>query len=265
MDRIIIAKIGGKVLNDKNLLGEFMEQFSRVSERKILVHGGGKVASDIAESMGVEVKMVDGRRITDRDTLNVVTMVYAGLLNKRVVAQLQGMGCNAAGFTGADANIILSERRPIKDIDYGYVGDVVNVNDKTLTALLSDGITPVIAPLTHDGKGTNLNTNADTMASVVAQAMAKHFRSELIYCFEMPGVLESVEDNDSVIRHLDYQRYEQLRTTGAIASGMIPKLDTGFGALDNGVSDVKICHANALASVIENDTTIRYTELQRQV
>lgn len=261
MDKLIVAKIGGKIIDDSEKRLQFLKQFCEIDSPKILVHGGGKVASTLAESLGVEVQMVEGRRITDQSMLDVVTMVYGGLINKTIVAQLQGLGCNAAGLTGADANIILSNKREVAEIDYGYVGDIREVNIEPLYRLLSDKMTPVLAPLTHDGNGTLLNTNADTIAASIAREMSLLYAVHLYYCFEKPGVLESVEDDESVIPALSYDRFQEMKSANSIADGMIPKLDTGFEALRNGVSNVTLCSAGNLGQIVEGSKGTRYTKL----
>jgi acetylglutamate kinase len=253
MQKLYIIKIGGNVIDEETKLQQFLKNFSSVKENKILVHGGGKVATDISKGLGIEAKMVEGRRITDEETLKIVTMVYGGLINKKIVAALQSNGTNAIGLTGADANIILAKKRPVKDgIDYGFVGDVGQVHDQTLINLLSHGLTPVIAPLTHDGKGSILNTNADTMASAVAVGLSGNFIVHLIYCFELKGVLEDVNNKDSVIADISIEKYKELKEKGIIAKGMIPKMDNSFEAIKNGVGSVIICHADDLVEIVNN-------------
>ena len=257
--KLYIIKIGGNIIDDEKQLSSFLNDFASIDEKKILVHGGGKIATELSKQLGIEAKMVDGRRITDVDTLKVVQMVYGGLINKNIVAQLQSKNSNAIGLTGADANIILAHKRaPLslgrgvggEVIDYGFVGDIEKVNSEKLSALLNSGFSPVIAPLTHDGKGQMLNTNADTMASAIAVAMAKQCDVTLIYCFEKAGVLRNIDDENSVIEKIDLKEYEKLKIEGVISKGMIPKLDNAFDAIKQGVKEVVICHAQNLKKVI---------------
>ncbi|MFI5163703.1 MAG: acetylglutamate kinase [Bacteroidia bacterium] len=250
MKRLFIIKIGGNVIDDEQQLSSFLNDFASLSEKKILVHGGGKIATELGKQLGIEPKLVDGRRITDEETLKVVQMIYGGLINKNIVAQLQSKSCNAIGLTGADANIILAKKRAVKDIDYGFVGDIENVNSEKISALLNSQLSPVIAPLTHDGKGQLLNTNADTMASAISVAMSKKQDTTLIYCFEKSGVLRNVDDESSVIEKINSKEYEKLKSQGIISKGMIPKLDNAFDAIKNGVNGVVICHAKDLKNVV---------------
>lgn len=257
MDKLSIVKVGGKIVEDELTLKQLLADFSTISGNKILVHGGGRSATTIAARLGIESEMVEGRRITNKEMLEVVTMVYAGLVNKSIVAGLQAKGCNAAGFSGADMDIVRSVKRPVKTIDYGLVGDVVEVNTKELRLLLGEGITPVIAPLTHDGKGQLLNTNADTIASELAVALSKYFSVYLIYCFEKDGVLANPDDDTSVIHHLDTVLYEQYKANGTIGTGMLPKLENAFRALNSGVTEVLITNANNLTRHYARGTVIR--------
>lgn len=256
---LYILKIGGKVLSDPAQCNSLLQAFSKIEAAKILVHGGGKTGTEIAEKLGVEAKMIDGRRITDEAMLKVAMMVYGGLMNKGVVAQLQAFGENAIGLTGADMDVIRSIKRPVKEIDYGFAGDIVKVNDERLLKLLEEGILPVMAPLTHDGKGQMLNTNADTIASTVARSMAEHFEVHLIYSFEMSGVLKDPSDQDSLIPLLEPDSYERYKAEGIIAGGMIPKLDNAFSALASGVHRVYICHSSAIGGL--NTNTFRGTQI----
>tara|TARA_B110000967_G_scaffold202286_1_gene240870 strand:- start:457 stop:1245 length:789 start_codon:yes stop_codon:yes gene_type:complete len=237
--RLKIIKIGGNVIDDAKALSSFLTLFSSIEGPKILVHGGGKSATALAEQTGLEVKMIDGRRITDAATLELITMVYAGKINKMIVAQLQAFDCNALGFTGADGNSISSEKRPVSIIDYGFVGDVKNVETSTLELLLEHGVSPVFCAITHDKKGQLLNTNADTIASELAIAFATHFEVELYYCFEKKGVLKDIYDDDSVIQTITKSSYKKLLDAQIIFSGMLPKLNNCFHALDHKVS--KVC------------------------
>ncbi len=254
--KLTIVKVGGAVVEDEAQLAQLLTNFAAIPGRKVLVHGGGRKATKTAERLGIETHMVDGRRITDAAMLEVVTMVYGGLVNKQLVARLQAAGVNALGLTGADANVILSHRRPLKDgIDYGYVGDVDNVSDETLAHLIEAGITPVVAPLTHDGQGNILNTNADTMASETAKALARLYDVTLIFSFEKRGVLSDPADDDSVIpviTHADFQRY---RADGTISGGMLPKIENALSAVDAGVSRVVITLATAIDG--QHGTVIR--------
>ena len=234
-----IIKIGGNVIDDAQALSSFLYIFSLIEGPKILVHGGGKSATALAEQTGLEVKMIDGRRITDAATLELITMVYAGKINKTIIAQLQALDCNAVGFTGADGNTITSEKRPVSTIDYGFVGDVKLVETSTLELLLNNNISPVFCAITHDKNGQLLNTNADTIASELAIAFAAQFEVELYYCFEKKGVLKDVNDDDSVIQNITKSSYKKLLEAQLIFSGMLPKLNNCFHALDHQVS--KVC------------------------
>lgn len=246
MDKLTIIKVGGKIVEEEQSLQQLLKDFSRIEGYKILVHGGGRSATKLAESLGIESHMVNGRRITDLETLKVVTMVYGGLVNKNIVAHLQALGMNALGLTGADMNLILSDKRPVKEIDYGYVGDVKEVNIDILSSLIQQGIVPVLAPLTHDGKGNILNTNADTIAGETAKALARVFDVSLVYCFEKKGVLMDEKDDDSVISQLNKSGFERLVGQGVIQGGMIPKLENAFSSIDAGVKEVIITSASEL-------------------
>ena len=246
MEKLFVIKVGGAVLEDENTLNDFLQRFADLKENKILVHGGGRSATQLSTRLGIETKMVDGRRITDQDTITIVTMVYGGLINKKAVVLLQSKGCNALGLTGADMNLITAIKRPVKDIDYGFVGDVVKVDNDVINLLIKSGFVPVIAPLTHDNKGQLLNTNADTMASSIATAMVNQFDVSLVYCFEKAGVLSDPENEFSVISELSKSDYQQYLASGVIYSGMIPKLDNSFRALELGVKSVIITNANSL-------------------
>lgn len=247
--KLFVVKIGGNVIDDEKQLSSFLDDFSAIQGNKILTHGGGKIATQLSKQLGIEAKMVDGRRITDAETLKVVQMVYGGLINKNIVAQLQSRKCNAIGLTGADGNIISAKKRQVKEVDYGFVGDIDFVDAPNLTAVLHADFTPVIAPLTHDGKGQILNTNADTIASAISVAMGKEAEVHLIYCFEKSGVLKNVDDDNSVIESMTAIDYERYKTEGVISKGMIPKLDNAFDAIKQGVKSVVICHANDLKKI----------------
>ena len=240
MDRLTIVKVGGKVVEEPELLSQLLDAFATITGYKILVHGGGKAATELAARLGVETKMVDGRRITDLQTLDIVTMVYGGLVNKRVVAGLQARNCNALGLTGADLDLVRARKRPVTDIDYGYAGDVENVNSRELRLLLAENVIPVVAPLTHDGKGSMLNTNADTIASRLAIELSHFYKVLLFYCFEKRGVLSDPLDDNSVLPELTEPLFLEYQASGVISSGMIPKLYNGFKAIHNGVSEVLI-------------------------
>ncbi|AWV97965.1 acetylglutamate kinase [Arcticibacterium luteifluviistationis] len=250
-----IIKIGGNVINDEVKLKAFLASFAALSGDKILVHGGGKVATKIAKDLGVETEMVEGRRITNAEMRDVVTMVYGGLINKKIVASLQSLNCNAIGLTGADAGVIRAHKRPVKTIDYGYVGDIDSVNAVFISSLLSQEITPVFAPLSFDKDFGILNTNADTQASAIATALSGVHEVNLIYCFEKKGVLLDAEDDDSVIPVLKPKLYEEYKASGVIYDGMIPKLDNAFDAVHKGVKKVIICEANELLSAVERGET----------
>ncbi|MCU0428791.1 MAG: acetylglutamate kinase [Cytophagaceae bacterium] len=258
--RLYIIKIGGNVIDNEQALQKFLSEYASLNAPKILIHGGGKVATDISAGLGIEAKMVEGRRITDAETLKIVTMVYGGLINKRVVASLQKHTCNAIGLTGADANIVKASKRPVKNgIDYGFVGDVESVQAPVLMNLLQAGLSPVIAPLSHDGQGNMLNINADTMASVTAVALSKLAEVHLVYCFELKGVLENFEDKNSVIADITPDKYQELKEKGIISKGMIPKLDNSFDAIASGVASVRICHADDLIALVNKEEKVGTT------
>ena len=246
-EKLTIVKVGGAVVEDEAQLTQLLNDFSAIEGRKVLVHGGGRRATQVAASLGIESKMVNGRRITDADMLNVVTMVYGGLVNKSLVARLQACGVNALGLTGADMNVIRSHKRPLKDgIDFGFVGDVDCADGQMLSRLIEAGIAPVMAPLTHDGLGNILNTNADTIASETAKALAPYYDVTLIFCFEKKGVLRDPADDDSVIptiSHADFIKYKQ---DGTISGGMLPKIENALSAIDAGVGRVIITLATAI-------------------
>ena len=259
MNKLYIIKIGGNIIDDEAKLAAFLHSFAAVQAAKILVHGGGKLATKLATQLGIKQQMIEGRRITDAETLKIVTMVYAGFINKNIVAQLQAQNCNAIGLCGADGNLIPAIKRPLKnDIDYGFVGDVLSgqLATNNWQLFLNNGLTPVIAPITHNKEGQLLNTNADTIAQEIAQAMSEFFEVELIYSFEKSGVLLDVNDDSTVIPSLNYQDYQTLknpmhgRGTPKIYAGMIPKLDNAFAALDKGVHRVVIGKAEQLEQLI---------------
>jgi len=241
MQRLYIVKIGGNVLDDPDALSQFVADFASVQYPKILVHGGGKIATKIGDQMGIESKYINGRRITDEPTRDLVTMVYGGLVNKQIITALQKNNCNAIGLTGADGNAIKAVKRSVRDVDFGFVGDIEpkNVNTSFLYFLLKQNITPVFAPLTYS-EGTILNTNADTIASVLAVALSKHFQIRLIYCFEKKGVLRKINDNTSVIPQIDSQSYQELLDKKILTDGILPKLENAFDAIKSGVNEVVI-------------------------
>lgn len=248
MEKLTVIKVGGKIVEEEATLKSLLERFSKVEGKKVLVHGGGRSATALATKLGIESKMVDGRRITDAETLKVVTMVYAGLVNKNIVANLQSLGLNALGLTGADMNYMRSDKRPVKTVDYGFVGDVKEVNASLLADLISKDVVPVLAPLTHDKKGNLLNTNADTIAGEAAKALAQYFDVTLIYCFEKKGVLRDENDDDSVIAEINPQLFQEYVEKGVIQGGMIPKLENSFAAINAGVSKVVITKADELGN-----------------
>ena len=244
---ITIVKVGGAVVEDEAQLAQLLQHFAAIPGDKVLVHGGGRRATKVASALGIESKMVNGRRITDAQTLEVVTMVYGGLVNKNLVAKLQAKGINALGLTGADMNVILSHQRPVKDgVDFGFVGDVDRADGKMLSQLIGMGVTPVMAPLTHDGKGHILNTNADTIASETAKALAPYYDVTLVYAFEKPGVLRNPEDDSSVIPLITRPSFQQLVADGVISGGMMPKIENALQAVDAGVTKVVITRADAI-------------------
>ena len=247
MDKLTIIKVGGKIVEEEATLRKLLQDFSALEGYKILVHGGGRSATKIASQLGIESQMVEGRRITDAETLKVVTMVYGGLVNKNIVAGLQSLNVNALGLTGADMNLIRSEKRPVTTVDYGYVGDVKEVNATLLVSLIKQGIVPVLAPLTHDKEGNMLNTNADTIAGETAKALATSFDVTLVYCFEKKGVLRDENDDNTLIPLINRNTFTHLVTEGIIQGGMIPKLENSFQAIEAGVKEVIITKADAIA------------------
>jgi acetylglutamate kinase len=253
---VTLIKIGGNIIDNPTELAQFLSDFSKIEGYKVLVHGGGKSATKMAESIGLVPQMIDGRRITDAAMLDVVVMIYAGQINKNIVAQLQANSTNAMGFSGADGNLIQSDKRNHPTINYGFVGDVKKVNTNLLETLLSNGIVPVFCAITHDGKGQLLNTNADTIASELAIALSEVFDVTLNYCFEKPGVLYDAEDDSSVIENINQELYSKLKAEKAIHSGMIPKLDNCFNSLSKGVQKIKIGHHRML-----QDKTALYTTI----
>ena len=257
MKALRVIKIGGNIIDNNQELDAFLENFAKLEGPKILVHGGGKLATRLAEQMQVPVNMVGGRRITDAKTLDIITMVYGGSVSKTIVAKLQAFGCNAIGLSGADGNTIVSEIRPKKEIDYGYVGDIESVNTKLLQVLLEQGITPVFCALTHNEKGQLLNTNADTIASELAIGFASDIITELYYCFDKKGVLRDIEDETSLIEYIDTNNYNQLLGEGIINDGMLPKIHNCFHAVTHNVNKVCIGRSEMLFQINSRYTTIQ--------
>ena len=256
MEKLIITKIGGKVIDHTEDLNKFLEDFTKIPNKKMLIHGGGNIATQIAQSMGIQPNLIDGRRITDSEMLEVVVMVYAGLVNKKIVSKLQAFGTNALGLSGADANIITAKKREVKDIDYGFVGDIEKINSQQIVYFLNERIVPIIAPLTHDQQGNILNTNADTVAAILATALSQHFQTELFYCIDQPGLLKSLSNPNSIINKITWEKYQKYKLEGTVSEGMIPKMDTAFSALRSGVSRINICHANALLNVVKGNPKV---------
>lgn len=256
MEQLFIIKIGGNVIDDSLSLNKFLKDFSAMPGKKILVHGGGKIATSIGNRLQIESRYIDGRRITDDDTIDLVTMVYGGLVNKKIVALLQSFGCNAMGVTGADGNLIPAGKRKVADVDYGWVGDidVDKITPDRWKALIDQGITPVVASLTHDGEGHILNTNADTIAAVLAKSLGHHYETSLIYCFEKRGVLEDVNDENSFLKRLDGKQYELLKNENKLFAGILPKLQNAFDAKQAGVAKVIIGSSDELHLLIKNET-----------
>ena len=272
MEQLFVIKIGGNVIDDEKNLSSFLQEFSTIKAKKILIHGGGKIATKIGEQLGIASNYINGRRITDSATIDLVTMVYGGLVNKKIVARLQALNCNAIGLTGADLNIIPATKRPIVKVpkpasdvvsdeefimvDYGFVGDINSelIQTKNIDVLLSNNFSLVVAPLTHDGKGQMLNTNADTVASSLAVALSKIYDVRLIYCFEKKGVLDDVNNEEAVISLITREKYKQLVTDKKLFDGILPKIDNAFAAIESGVKEVLIGHANDLLQNITSDT-----------
>jgi acetylglutamate kinase len=255
MDKLQIVKIGGNVIEDRKALLEFLSDFSNLEGPKILVHGGGKEATQMAKKLGVEVQLIEGRRITDAQNLEIITMLYAGKLNKNIVAQLQALGCNSLGLTGADGNSILADKRPSDPIDFGFVGDLTEVNQSLFKLLLREGISPVCCALSHDGKGQLLNINADTIAATLAAALSSNFEVCLSFCFEKDGVLSDLNDELSIIKTINEEDYINLKSKGVLHTGMLPKLQNCFMALKNGVKQVRIGSPKMITE------TVNYTQI----
>jgi len=260
MENLYIIKIGGNIIDDDALLSVFLKKFASIKSKKVLIHGGGKLATRLAEKLGIPQQLVEGRRITDSETLKIVTMVYAGFINKNIVAELQSLQCNAAGLSGADGNCILAHKREKAGIDYGFAGDIDRVNAGWFEQLLENGLSPVVSSITHDGKNQLLNTNADTIAQEIAKAMVSTYAVSLVYGFEKSGVLLDIENEHSVIPVLKAGNYKKLKESNKIFAGMIPKLDNAFAAVEHGVQQVIIGKGEELDQLItgKTGTTIRY-------
>lgn len=256
-EKLSVFKIGGKVVENEHLLADFLKAFNLIEGYKILVHGGGKWVTEMSQKLGIEVRMVEGRRITDARTLEVVKMMLAGVANKNVVSKLQGYGCNAIGMTGADGNTILADKRPQKNgIDYGFVGDVKKVDHETIQNIINAGLVPVFASMTHDGNGNLFNTNADTIASSIAVGLASEFAVELNYCFELNGVLKDIKDPSSVITEIKPSNYSRLKNDGTINQGMIPKIDNAFDAINAGVKAVRIMNSKHIVKLAGGESHV---------
>ncbi len=257
---LCIIKIGGNVIDDDKALASFLKDFSAIPGKKILVHGGGKIATSIGDKLGIKSNYVDGRRITDDETIDLVTMVYGGLVNKKIVVKLQAANCFAIGLTGADANVLPAIKRPVKEIDFGWVGDINagDINPLTWQVFLDNGLVPVLAPLTHDSNGHILNTNADTMSAVLSIALSKYYDVKLVYCFEKNGILENVNDEDSVLANLNVHLYQKLKEEKKLYAGILPKIDNAFIAASKGVEEIIVGNSNRLLQLIngENGTKI---------
>lgn len=251
-EKLFVIKIGGNVIDNPENLDSFLKEFAPIKSRKILVHGGGKIATAIGNKLNIQSKYIDGRRITDDDTIDLVTMVYGGLVNKKIVAKLQSFHCNAIGITGADANLLSAKKRPVKEIDYGWVGDIQTdqIHAESWRLFLGNNLTPVAAPLTHDNNGHILNTNADTIASVIATGLSTLYQVSLIFCFEKNGVLLDVDDENSAVPKLTPDNYLFLKKTDKLFAGILPKIDNAFDAIHKGVNEVIIGNSNQLASLI---------------
>ncbi len=252
MDKLYVIKTGGNIIDDEKKLSLFLEDFASIKEKKILVHGGGKTVTAFADKLGLQQKLIDGRRITDSETLKVATMVYAGYINKNIVAQLQAADCNAIGISGADGNAVLAHKRKHvnQNIDYGFAGDIDEVNNGFLTALLDLDITPVVCPITHDKRGQLLNTNADTIANEIAKSLSAAYHVELVYIFEKSGVLYDVDHEESLVKKMNREEYKSMKENKIIFQGMIPKLDNAFSALESGVKVVKIGKAEQMQNLL---------------
>ena len=254
--RLYIIKTGGNVIDDESSLHSFLTDFSSIAEKKILVHGGGKIATAKGEKLGIESNYIDGRRITDDATIDLVTMVYAGLVNKKIVATLQSLQCNAIGLTGADANVLPAKKRPVKSIDYGWVGDIdpTDINMGIWRLFLDNKLVPIVAPLTHDGFGHILNTNADTIAAILSRSLSRFYHVKLVYCFEKNGVLKDVNDEQSIISQLDANVYQELTKNKKLFAGILPKINNAFDAVNNGVQEVAIGNSGSLLQLVKGES-----------
>lgn len=254
MQEVLVIKIGGNIIDDEQALKQFLSQYAQIKQPKILVHGGGKLATELSTKLGIETKMIDGRRITDAATLKNVTMVYAGWINKTIVAQLQAKNCNAIGLSGADAKLILAHKRKHPSIDYGFVGDIEKINTTFLSALLQDNYAPILAPISVDTNGQLLNTNADTIASSIAIALSQNSKIKLFYCFEKKGLLANKEDENSYIKEIKSNEIQNLIDNQTIVAGMIPKVHNIHQAIEHGVNEVVLCHALDIVDIINENT-----------
>lgn len=255
--KLQVVKVGGKLLEDQVLFPRILKAYASLPEPKILVHGGGNKASEMESRLGLQPRMVGGRRITSAESLDVVVMVYAGLLNKRIVAGLQALDCNALGLCGADGSLINARKRPVMDLDFGYVGDVTSVHHNHMNALLQAGFSPILCALSHDGKGQLLNTNADTIATEVAIAMSDTYEVELKYCFDLPGVMKNPQDKDTLFPELDESGYQKLKENGIIHGGMLPKLDNCFYALQKGVRGIRVGSSEIISDTSKPHTILK--------
>ena len=253
-EKVFVIKIGGALIDDEKLLAEFLEQFSQIKEKKILVHGGGKLATTLADKLGIDQQMINGRRVTDKETLNIVTMVYAGAINKGIVSKLQSLDCNAIGFSGADANIIQAQKRQHPEIDFGFVGDITkeSVNYSLISNLLNLNLIPIFSAITHDKKGNLLNTNADTIASVIAQSLTEYYDIELLYCFDKSGVLGDVNDPSTLVKKGTRADFSLMKSEGKLHKGILPKLENALAAVENNVSKVFLIKETQLTNHIQN-------------
>ena len=256
-NKLTIVKIGGKIIEDETSLHSFLENFALLEGPKILVHGGGQKATEISRDLGIETRLIEGRRVTNSENLDIVIMVYAGLINKKITALLQSNSCDSIGLSGADMNCIVSNKRPTVPLDFGWVGDIVHINTSAIRLLLEQNITPVFCALTHDGKGQLLNTNADTIAAEIAIGMSNTYETKLIYCFDNQGVLQDVNDKNSIITHIDTNEYAALKANKTIQQGMLPKMENAFNALNNHVAKVIIGDIR----VIDDKIHSQYTSL----
>ena len=250
---LYIIKTGGNVIDDESSFHSFLKEFSSIEEKKILVHGGGKIATAIGEKLGIKPNYIDGRRITGDETIDLVTMVYAGLVNKKIVAALQSLQCNAIGLTGADANILPAKKRPVKSIDYGWVGDIdsAEINPAIWQLFLDNSLVPVVAPLTHDRFGHMLNTNADTIAAVLSAGLSNLYHVKLVYCFEKNGVLQDIDNEQSFLAQLNAEGYHELKENKKLFAGILPKIDNAFNAVNNGAQEVIIGNSNSLLQLVK--------------